>query len=117
MEDKDSHDSLLAGKDSDAAETKVQQEFQALKQERDSLYDRLLRKQAEFENYKKRIERERSEYAQTASADLMKEILNALDSFDLAIMNSAADEKVIQGFKLIYKQLLDTMMRFGLKPI
>jgi len=92
-------------------------ELQALKQERDSLYDRLLRKQAEFENFRKRMERERAEFVQSASADLMKELLNALDSFDLAIINSAADEQTTQGFKLIYKQLLDTMGRFGLKAI
>ena len=50
-----------------------------LKAERDELYDRLLRKQAEFDNYKKRIERERSEYVQFASAELMRELLNAMD--------------------------------------
>src|SRR5438105_4482413 len=84
---------------------------QKLKRERDSLYDRLLRKQAEFDNYKKRIERERSEFVQFASAELMKELLNALDSFDLAIRNAHTDERTLQGFELIYKQLLDTMTR------
>jgi molecular chaperone GrpE len=89
-------------------------ELQVLKEERDGLYDRLLRKQAEFENYKKRVERERSEFIQFASAELMKELLNALDSFDLALRNTGGD---LRGFGLIYKQLLDTMTRFGLKPI
>jgi molecular chaperone GrpE len=90
------------------------EELQALKEERDGLYDRLLRKQAEFENYKKRVERERSEFIQFASAELMKELLNALDSFDLALRNTGGD---LRGFELIYKQLLDTMTRFGLKAI
>jgi molecular chaperone GrpE len=94
-----------------------QSELQNLKSERDSLYDRLLRKQADFDNYKKRIERERSEFAQFASAELMKELLNALDSFDMAIRNARTDEHTLRGFELIYKQLLDTMIRFGLKPI
>jgi molecular chaperone GrpE len=92
-------------------------ELQKVKQERDSLYDRLLRKQAEFENYKKRIERERSEFVQFASAELVKELLNALDSFELAIRNAKADDQTLRGFELIYKQLLDTMGRFGLKAI
>jgi molecular chaperone GrpE len=100
-----------------ASEATGENELQALRQERDSLFDRLLRKQAEFENYKKRMERERSELVQSASADLMKELLNALDSFDLAIINSTGNEQSTQGFKLIYKQLLDTMGRFGLKAI
>ena len=94
------------------------QELENLKKEYDSVYDRLLRKQAEFENYKKRVERERSEFAQFASAELIKELLQALDSFDLAIRNAAGgDEKTLRGFELIYKQLLDTLTRFGLKPI
>jgi len=94
-----------------------QTDLQKLKEERDSLYDRLLRKQAEFDNYKKRVDRERSEFVQSASADLMKELLNALDSFDMAIRNASTDERTLQGFQLIYKQLLDTMGRFGLKAI
>jgi len=92
-------------------------DLQKLKEERDSMYDRLLRKQAEFENYKKRVERERAEFIQTASADLMKELLNALDSFDMAIRNASTDARTLQGFELIYKQLLDTMNRFGLKAM
>jgi molecular chaperone GrpE len=97
-----------------------QQELENVKKERDDLYDRLLRKQAEFENYKKRIDREKSEFMQFASSDLMKELLNALDSFDLALHNAgsgAGSESTQRGFELIYKQLLDTMARFGLKSI
>jgi molecular chaperone GrpE len=93
----------------------------SLKKEHDSLYDRLLRKQAEFENYRKRVDREKSEFAQFAAAELMKELLNALDSFDLALRNAAAEgthaENTLRGFELIYKQLQDTLGRFGLKPI
>lgn len=92
-----------------------------LKAERDELYDRLLRKQAEFDNYKKRVERERSEYIQFASADLIKELLNAMDSFDLAIHNASADtvagENILRGLDLIYKQFQDTLAKFGVKPI
>jgi molecular chaperone GrpE len=98
----------------------VQQELDALKQERDGLYDRLLRKQAEFDNYKKRVEREKSEFMQFASADLIKELLNALDSFELALKNAAAKpdaQSILRGSELIYKQIQDTLTRFGLKPI
>ena len=97
-----------------------QQEVEALKKERDGLYDRLLRKQAEFDNYKKRIDREKSEFLQFASADLMKELLNALDPFELALKNAAtqpAAQNMLRGFELIYKQIQDTLTRFGLKPI
>jgi len=94
-----------------------EQTLQNLKEERDSLYDRLLRKQAEFENYKKRIEREKSEYYQFASAELVRELLTALDSFELALENAAGDQNMIRGFELIYKQIFDTLTRFGLKRI
>jgi len=110
MEENDKYEPAVSG---NGGEVPVS-ELQALKEERDGLYDRLLRKQAEFENYKKRIDRERSEFVQFASAELMKELLNALDSFDLALRNAGGD---LRGFELIYKQLQDTMGRFGLKAI
>src|SRR6266850_3593495 len=96
-------------------------DIQALKEERDSLFDRLLRKQAEFENYKKRMDREKAEFAQFASSELIKELLTTLDSFELALRNAASEgsgrEDVLRGFELIYKQLVDTLGRFGLKAI
>jgi molecular chaperone GrpE len=117
MEENDKYEGVAA----DQATPTEQQEIEALKKDRDNLYDRLLRKQAEFENYKKRMDREKSEFMQFASSELMKELLNALDSFDLAIRNAAAEgkggENTLRGFELIYKQLQDTLTRFGLKPI
>jgi molecular chaperone GrpE len=96
-------------------------EIQKLIEERDTLQDRLLRRQAEFENYKKRVERERSEHIQSASGELIRELLGVLDSFDLAIRNAAsqgsAGEDMLRGLDLVYKQLLDTLGRFGLKVI
>src|SRR6266704_2621675 len=117
MEDNEKFEGVAA----EQATPPDQQELENLKKERDSLYYRLLRKQAEFENYKKRIDREKSEFMQFASSELMKELLNALDSFDLALKNAAAERKggenTLLGFELIYKQLQDTLARFGLKPI
>jgi molecular chaperone GrpE len=117
MEENDKYEGVAA----EQATPTDQQELEALKKDRDDLFDRLLRKQAEFENYKKRVEREKSEFAQFASSELMKELLNSLDSFDLAIRNAAAEgkgaEKTLKGFELIYKQLQDTLSRFGLKPV
>jgi molecular chaperone GrpE len=117
MEENDKYEGVAA----DQAMPGDQQEIEALKKDRVNLYDRLLRKQAEFDNYKKRMDREKSEFMQFASSELIKELLNALDSFDLAIRNAAAEgeggEKTLRGFELIYKQLQDTLTRFGLKPI
>src|SRR6266702_2416372 len=112
MGDNESYEGLLPddGEGKVAADQTVpdvQQEIQTLKQERDSLYDRLLRKQAEFEKF--------------ASFDLMRELLNALDSVELALRNAALEGKGSEdmrcGFELIHKQLQDTLARFGLKPV
>lgn len=99
----------------------LEAEIQKLVEERDTLQDRLLRLRAEFDNYKKRAERERSETIQFASAELMRELLNVLDSFELAFRNAAAEKaetaEMLRGLDLVYKQFLDTLARFGLKPI
>ena len=117
MESNEEREDLLPDPPSSDAEAEIQK----LIEERDSLQDRLLRRQAEFENYKKRAERERSEYVQFASAELMRELLNVLDSFDLAIRNASSDgsagEEMLRGLDLVYKQFLDTLGRFGLKAI
>ena len=117
MGDNDKYESVIPGNGgsdvaADPAAPDTSPELQTLKEERDNLYDRLLRKQAEFENYKKRIEREKAEYVQFAFSELIRELLNSLDSFELALRNDA-----LRGFELIYKQLQDTLARFGLKPI
>jgi molecular chaperone GrpE len=117
MEHNEEREELLP----EAPSEDLEHEIQKLVEERDNLQDRLLRKQAEFENYKKRSERERAEYIQLASADLMRELLSVLDSFDLAVRNAAsersADDDMLRGIDLVYKQLLDTLGRFGLKLI
>ncbi len=95
--------------------------LEALTAERDDLQDRLLRKQAEFENFRKRIDRERSEFMKFASAELMREVLNVLDSFELALREAASEKEdsgdVRQGLELIHKQLLDSLKRFGLEEV
>ena len=99
----------------------LSQEVQALSEERDDLRDSLLRKQAEFENFRKRIDRERNEFVRFASSELMREVLNVIDSFELALNDVSADDEkstnVRKGFELIYKQLLDTLKRFGLEMV
>ena len=117
MESNEEREELLP--EGPSSDTEV--EIQKLIEERDSLQDRLLRRQAEFENYRKRADRERNEYVQSASAELVRELLNVLDSFDLAIRNASSEgsagEDMLRGLDLVYKQFLDTLGRFGLKAI
>src|SRR5688572_8787701 len=119
MEQNEEREEELLPQETSPSETEA--EIQKLIDERDSLQDRLLRRQAEFENYKKRVDRERSEYIQSATAELIGELLGVLDSFDLAIRNAtsqgSAGADMLRGMDVVYKQLLDTLGRFGVKVI
>ena len=89
-----------------------------LTRERDELKDLLLRKQAEFDNFRKRIDRERSEFVQYATAEVIRDLLHVLDSFELALRSGGDDnESGRKGVELIYKQLFDSLGRAGLEII
>ena len=93
-------------------------EFDKLKNERDTLLDRLARLQAEFENARKRSAREQQEFREYALTDAMKALLPSLDSFERALETSAADKSEFRdGVELIYKQLQDALLKLGLRPI
>jgi molecular chaperone GrpE len=87
--------------------------------EKNDLYDKLLRKQAEFENFRKRGEREMQEAYIRARADVLLDLLPIIDNFDLALHHAenASPEVIQEGVQLIYRQLLDTLGRLGLEPI
>jgi molecular chaperone GrpE len=90
-----------------------------LKQEKQELYDRLLRKQAELDNFRKRVQREKEEFLQHANADLIRALLPVLDGFEraLAHRDSSTPEQFSQGVELIYRELLETLNRAGVNPI
>ncbi len=94
-------------------------ELAKARRERDDLYDRLLRKTAEFDNYRKRVERERRESAQYAAGDLLEALLPIVDGFERALQAEAGPdaEGYRQGIELIYKQLQDLLARRGVTPI
>ena len=91
-----------------------------LKQQRDDYYDRLLRKTAEFDNYRKRIDRERAQLSESAAADLLEELLPLVDDMERALKadpGTEATEAIRRGVELIHKQLLETLRKRGVKPI
>ena len=90
-----------------------------LRGERDALYDRLLRKQAELDNFRKRVQREKEDFLQHAAADLIRALLPTLDGFERALQHRHADvpDKFFQGIELIHKELRDVLTRAGLAPI
>lgn len=82
--------------------------------------DRLLRLQADFDNFRKRALRERAEIELQANESLMKELLPVLDHLDLAVdaaVQHNADGPVIEGFRLVSEQLLTALAKAGLTPV
>lgn len=90
-----------------------------LKQEKQELYDRLLRKQAELDNFRKRVQREKEEFLQHATADLIRALLPVLDGFEraLAHRDASTPEQFFQGVEMIHRELLETLSRAGVKPV
>ena len=85
--------------------------------EKADLADRLLRARAEFDNARRRAERERSEFLQFAAMDLVRDVLPVLDNFDRALKVETADRNYAKGVELIYQRLYETLKKLGLEPI
>lgn len=79
----------------------------------------LVRRQADFDNYRKRIERERSDDSRRATARVIEGLIPVLDGFEqaLAAHNEPAYEGFRKGFELIYKQMLDNLTKLGLERL
>ena len=90
-----------------------------LRREKDALQDRLLRTAAEFDNYRKRIERERRDQADTAVADALEELLPIIDNLELALGSPAGSDPEVyrKGVELIHRQMGELVRKRGVKPI
>jgi molecular chaperone GrpE len=92
--------------------------LEELRREKEALQDRLLRTAAEFDNYRKRVERERRELADYMKADVLAEILPILDNFERALQAPSSDaEPFRKGIELIHKQMLDFLKKRGVTSI
>ncbi|NCC50167.1 MAG: nucleotide exchange factor GrpE [Spartobacteria bacterium] len=79
-----------------------------------------VRLQADFDNFKKRTRREQSEWYQRANENLVEEILPALDHFEMGLQTARAhqtESAVVDGFQLVYDQLMSVLTKFGLSPV
>lgn len=100
-----------------AAPDVAAEELEKLRAERDDLKDLLLRRQAEFDNFRKRSERDRSDYLQYAAADMVKDLLPILDDFERALKVEAPSSDYAKGVEMIYNRMFDTLKKLGLEPI
>jgi molecular chaperone GrpE len=93
------------------------EQLQKLQAERDALYDRVARQQAEFENYRKRSQKEQQDYRDYALADFAKQFLPVLDSFDRALHAQGSDADLRKGMELIRRQMEDALGKIGVKTV
>jgi molecular chaperone GrpE len=104
----------------DAAFSALEAQVENLKKENFDLKDQMLRKAAEFDNFRKRSERERSEAYKRARKDVLLDLLPVLDNFERAMASmsdSMENDAFTQGVELIYKQFQDLLKRLGVEPI
>jgi len=103
----------------DAGVTTADDALAAAMRERDELRDRLLRATADFDNFRKRTERERRELSEAASIDLIRDVLPIVDDFERALASPGweRDSAARKGVELIHRQLVDTLRRRGVEPI
>lgn len=85
--------------------------------EKAELLDRFLRRQAEFENFRRRVERDRAEFLEFAGMESVRAILPILDDFERALKIECADKVYSKGMEQIHQRLLDTLKKLGLEPI
>ncbi len=101
----------------------LQAGLSAAKTESEQWRDRFLRKAAEFENYRKRIEREKGESILLAKSSVLAELLPIVDAYERALGSFSGEdagaclEQYREGFLLMYRQLADTLARLGVGPI
>jgi molecular chaperone GrpE len=117
------NDSEVSPAESSAPET-LESPYAAVAAERDrlaaeaaDLQNRLRYARAEFDNARRRAERERSEYLQFAAVDLVKDILPILDDFERALQVETTDRNYAKGVELIYQRMSETLRKLGLEPI
>src|SRR5205814_1418471 len=85
--------------------------------EKADLQDRLVRRQAEFDNFRRRAERERAELVEYANTETVRSLLPILDDFERALKVESADKEYARGMELIYQRLSDALKKLGDEPI
>jgi len=109
-----------AAERAESAPNATDQQALSLEEEVKAVQDRYLRLAAEFENYKKRAQKDQAEYAKYANERLLRELLPVLDNLQRALRHaqkSGGTNGLIEGVELTCKQYLEVLSRFGVRPI
>lgn len=107
------------GQEFAGSSAKADAELSKLSMDLDELRQTLLRRQADFDNYRKRVEKERSEDSKRATARVIEGLIPVIDGFEraLSVHREAEYENYRKGFELIYKQLLENVGKLGAERV
>ena len=100
-----------------AALDAITAERDQLAAENAELQDRFLRFQAEFQNFRKRVDKDRLEFSEYASMEACRTLLPILDDFERALKTETTDKTYVKGLELIHQRLFDTLKKLGLEPM
>ena len=118
MEENVKKESNLEEKDTnEVVETEVSDELKKCQAELDDTTDRLKRIMAEFENFKKRSNKEREALYNSLLADIVSSFLPVIDNLEKAAQTKTEDEGYKQGIELVLKQFIDVLTKFGVEEI
>ena len=109
-----------AGTAVDSPAGAAQTDQSELERQRDEYYQRLLRTTAEFDNYRKRVERERQTLADAAASSIIEELLPVVDDLERALKADPGGEGTDayrKGVELIHRQLMETLRKRGVRPV
>lgn len=99
---------------------KLQKQLDEKTKEAAEVHDQWLRLRAEFENFKKRMQKEKEDHLRYANETLLKALLPTVDDLERALnhgKNVGENDPLLKGVEITYRQLLNTLERFGVKPI
>lgn len=113
-----SNEAMQAAEEAAAPEEPVSRaDYDQLKSERDQLIDRVARLQAEFENARKRAEREKAEFRDYAAAGVVEQFLPVIDNFELALKAKGSADQLRSGVELIVKQMEEILRQLQVTPV
>jgi len=117
VEDIEHEMELAAQEAADSTATRRAREAPGASVENEEMKDRYLRTLADFENFRKRSEREKADYYKYALGGVLRDLLPVLDNFDRALEHAEKGDDFHKGVLLIYKQLYGILEKHGLTPI
>ncbi|MGN0659133.1 MAG: nucleotide exchange factor GrpE [Emergencia sp.] len=113
----DAEETAETEENADAEAESEETEQETPSEEDEALNTKYLRLMADFQNYKRRTEKEKSDIYAYANEKLVTQLLDVIDSFERALMHESADESFAEGMRMIFRQLTGVLEKAGLEEI